>query len=1052
TFEVGTLPGQLAPGGLIRFIVGDKGGNAERSAPTGGTAGGGGGGTGIVYLRPEIDPEDCSEVLEWELLVAAGGGGGSYQGIFAGACVDGHTGGNGRTGPCGGAPGNNEPACNGEYGDDAAGRGGRGYWASDYGLPYGQGGGCIRISGDSHTGDHGGDGGMGFGGGGSNGIWAPGSYGAGGGGGYAGGRGGAAYHGGAGGGSYVSDWAISFSIQSGNDGRDEGEVLYTCSHLGTVCRSESDCNQNGTADDCDLNGLGRFENFTSNNSNFILNGTASLADQSLRLTTNQNNQNGAIIFEPVTDELIDEFSVEFDFLMGGGSGADGMSFVLIDADDASEGLLPAEGGGDQPLSVSFDTYQSNAANGNHLIVRRYGNEIINEHLAHPLDDSRWQHVLIELIDDKLTIIMTKGLLHQTIVVDQYDIPNFVPIRAGYGFGARTGGATNTHRVDNVRFTIPFDNDCDGNGMPDECQNDSNGNGTPNACEDNDGDGIANHLDQCPGHNDNVDTDGDSIADGCDECPNDNPNDTDGDGVCESVDICQGSDDNADADGDGAPNGCDACPGFDDNLDTDGDDVADGCDFCQGDDAVGDNDADGICDDLDGCPNDSNKIEPGVCGCGVADEDSDGDGTLDCNDGCPFDPNKTEPGVCDCGNEDTDNDNDGVPFCLDCDDSNPNVYPGNTEIICDELDNDCNSTTLDNPGGVCDAQPADISAIGPRYIKVTPAPGNVPVALLITSSFDQCPKYIDFDGGPANGGLGRLVDAPVYYPPGVWGTLNVRGAEIVPGYEYTVHSQLQGSNVAAYATTATHAHGDVDGNGMANFADIQAVVHGFQSTWDGPRGAVDLAPCVPNTIVNFEDIQQAVFAFQNQAFEVACDLPCSGGVATANENEASPSTVTLEFVAHPNSTSEGGTVEVDVWATGPIDLHTFQLSLEATHAKYGEWGPIDAWINDESADFAFAGQSIVTARNVSRGAIGASSLNEPATIGESDSVYLATFKFDIGESHNVAISLADSGNLLLDSYGRSLNVELPDDAIVRTSNPNRQKRERTGSASMRASTR
>lgn len=84
---------------------------------------------------------------------------------------------------------------------------------------------------------------------------------------------------------------------------------------------------------------------------------------------------------------------------------------------------------------------------------------------------------------------------------------------------------------------------------------------------------------------------------------------------------------------------------------------------------------------DGCPNDANKIAPGVCGCGVADDDTDNDGVEDCNgkffnatirltlvllitaaDNCPNDGNKTDPGVCGCGVEDVDTDSDGV---LDC---------------------------------------------------------------------------------------------------------------------------------------------------------------------------------------------------------------------------------------------------------------------------------------------------------------------------------------------------------------------------------------------------
>ena len=41
--------------------------------------------------------------------------------------------------------------------------------------------------------------------------------------------------------------------------------------------------------------------------------------------------------------------------------------------------------------------------------------------------------------------------------------------------------------------------------------------------------------------------------------------------------------------------------------------------------------------VDECPDDPAKTEPGICGCGVADDDSDGDGVADCDDECPDDP-------------------------------------------------------------------------------------------------------------------------------------------------------------------------------------------------------------------------------------------------------------------------------------------------------------------------------------------------------------------------------------------------------------------------------
>ncbi|MHC4444910.1 MAG: hypothetical protein ACYTBZ_10350 [Planctomycetota bacterium] len=118
---------------------------------------------------------------------------------------------------------------------------------------------------------------------------------------------------------------------------------------------------------------------------------------------------------------------------------------------------------------------------------------------------------------------------------------------------------------------------------------------------------------------------------------------------------------SDCDNDGHPDDCQA--------DTDNDGVIDPCDNCPISVNAGqtDSDADGTGDACDNCPTDTNKINPGACGCGVPD-DSNGDGVIDClvSDHCPNDPNKTSPGTCGCGVPDDDNNGDGVPDCLSID--------------------------------------------------------------------------------------------------------------------------------------------------------------------------------------------------------------------------------------------------------------------------------------------------------------------------------------------------------------------------------------------------
>ncbi|MCB0330376.1 MAG: hypothetical protein KDD70_11950, partial [Bdellovibrionales bacterium] len=102
----------------------------------------------------------------------------------------------------------------------------------------------------------------------------------------------------------------------------------------------------------------------------------------------------------------------------------------------------------------------------------------------------------------------------------------------------------------------------------------------------------------------------------------------------------------------------------------------------------DSDSDGRADIADNCPADPNKVDPDVCGCGVADTDTDSDGTLDCNDPCLADPNKVDPGVCGCGVADTDTDGDGVFICNDgCPDDANKAAPGVCGCGVADLDSD-----------------------------------------------------------------------------------------------------------------------------------------------------------------------------------------------------------------------------------------------------------------------------------------------------------------------------------------------------------------------------
>jgi hypothetical protein len=83
--------------------------------------------------------------------------------------------------------------------------------------------------------------------------------------------------------------------------------------------------------------------------------------------------------------------------------------------------------------------------------------------------------------------------------------------------------------------------------------------TVTSAPDQDEDGIADAVDNCPTQNpDQQDTDGDGVGDACDLCPFDQFNDIDGDGVCGSEDNCPNTynPDQIDTDADGPGDACD----------------------------------------------------------------------------------------------------------------------------------------------------------------------------------------------------------------------------------------------------------------------------------------------------------------------------------------------------------------------------------------------------------------------------------------------------------------------------------------------------------------
>jgi hypothetical protein len=220
----------------------------------------------------------------------------------------------------------------------------------------------------------------------------------------------------------------------------------------------------------------------------------------------------------------------------------------------------------------------------------------------------------------------------------------------------------------------------------------------NACDgDDDNDFVPDGADNCAlGFNPGQENlDGDALGDACDP-------DADNDGY---IAYEHGGDDCNDADaainpGAGNCTEGEAAPeGRPNATDTDDDGVRDSKDNCSNEPNADQADADGdkVGDACDNCDAAANADQADYDGDGVGDacDDADGDGFVDAVDNCLEVANNQsdsdDDGFGDACDPDTDADSDGhlseASGGDDCDDSDPSVYPGATEIS-DGKDNDC----------------------------------------------------------------------------------------------------------------------------------------------------------------------------------------------------------------------------------------------------------------------------------------------------------------------------------------------------------------------------
>lgn len=177
----------------------------------------------------------------------------------------------------------------------------------------------------------------------------------------------------------------------------------------------------------------------------------------LQLTSGAGNQLGGFAFsDPTNGRDITEWTADFDFRNRAeiGGGADGFSLSFVRGNDVG---AAGEAGRPTGLTIGFDNYDNGAGDVSVSAIDIFfdgvnltGGGIDLLPLGILLDDGNIHNA---------SISMDEGLLDVTIdgqvVLNDFAVAGWTPYSGRFNFGARTGGESANHYIDNFSATLTF---------------------------------------------------------------------------------------------------------------------------------------------------------------------------------------------------------------------------------------------------------------------------------------------------------------------------------------------------------------------------------------------------------------------------------------------------------------------------------------------------------------------------------------------------------------------------------------------------------------------
>ena len=180
----------------------------------------------------------------------------------------------------------------------------------------------------------------------------------------------------------------------------------------------------------------------------------------LRLVTTTIVNVNTITFELTAPGVFDEVIADFDFRMIPGFGrADGFGFALLNT--ANFDTSGAVGGNSEEanypgsLGIGFDIHRGpGEINNNHISIHFDGTKL-TEIDASPVDLASGQFIHAQIIMtpgagfSDVSVILTPPEGEPVALIDSFPVPGFMPYEGRVHFGARSGGQSADHDLDNI---------------------------------------------------------------------------------------------------------------------------------------------------------------------------------------------------------------------------------------------------------------------------------------------------------------------------------------------------------------------------------------------------------------------------------------------------------------------------------------------------------------------------------------------------------------------------------------------------------------------------